>query len=137
MQQLLLVVSRLEQVEFFDRRRTMQMLEADLEGADLSLLHTQICAELVEHLLDGFQENGAIGAFLQELDLRSKAHRPIEPRAHIDPPPESSIDIVQVRHADTSRKPVARQADTFSDGAHTEIPQQLLHGLRPTGDRKR
>ena len=108
MQQLLLVVSRLEQIELLDRRRTVQMLEADLEGADLGLLHTQIYAELVEHLLDGFQENCAIGAFFQELDLRAKADRPIEPHARVDPPTESSIELVQVGHANSPRKSVAR-----------------------------
>ena len=100
----------------------MQMLEADLEGADLRLPHAQLRDELVEHLLDGFQENGAIGAFFEELDLRAKSLRPIEPCAHIDLPAESSIELVQIRYADAPRKTVAWQAGTFAEGSHPELP---------------
>ena len=40
------------------------MCERELEAADLHLPHLELCDELVEQLLDGFEKKRAIDAFL-------------------------------------------------------------------------
>ena len=72
------IESRLAQIEALDGRHPVQVLESDLDAADLRLPQLELGAELVEQLLDPFAENGAIDTLLVELYFRAPRSRSLE-----------------------------------------------------------
>src|SRR5262245_55093820 len=74
-QQPLSIESRLAQIEALDGRRPVQVQECELDGNDFCLTPVELCAELAQQMLDGFEENGAVDAFLAELGNRAPAMR--------------------------------------------------------------
>ncbi len=123
MQQSIPIESRLAQIEAFDGRRPMQVLEGELEAGDLRLSLLKLGAKLVEELLDRLDENCAVDAFLAELRNRAPGLRGFETGAQIDAAAECSIELEQIGTPDSTRETVPRQSRTIADGAEAEIVQ--------------
>ena len=86
----------------------MQVQKRELELGDLRLTHVELCAELVEELLGGLDENCAVDAFLTELRNRAPGLRRLELGPQIDAAAERSIELVQIRTPDSTRETVSR-----------------------------